>query len=390
MKKKIAILGSTGSIGESALQLISNNNFEIVLLTAKKNYKKILKQAKIFNVKNLIITDFKYYQKSLLMNKNKQIKIYNTFDDFNKIIKKRLDYVMSSISGIDGLKPTFDIIKHTKKIAIANKESIICAWPILLNELNKNKTKFIPVDSEHFSIWSEIKNINPKKINKVYLTASGGPLLNQKIKSFKNINLKTVLNHPNWKMGKKISVDSATMMNKCFEIIEAKNIFDLNYNKLDFIIHPLSYIHAIIVYNNGISKIIAHDTTMKIPIFNTIYPNNEIYTKLKNINFYKLNKLNFMTIKKSRFPIISFLKIMPKKFSLFETVVVSINDAIVNKFLLNKIKFADISKLFLNLIDRKEFKKYKKNLPTNIDQIIDLNNSIFNTVSNLIDAKKIK
>jgi len=390
MKKKIAILGSTGSIGESALQLISNNNFEIVLLTAKKNYKKILKQAKIFNVKNLIITDFKYYQKSLLMNKNKQIKIYNTFDDFNKIIKKRLDYVMSSISGIDGLKPTFDIIKHTKKIAIANKESIICAWPILLNELNKNKTKFIPVDSEHFSIWSEIKNINPKKINKVYLTASGGPLLNQKIKSFKNINLKNVLNHPNWKMGKKISVDSATMMNKCFEIIEAKNIFDLNYNKLDFIIHPLSYIHAIIVYNNGISKIIAHDTTMKIPIFNTIYPNNEIYTKLKNINFYKLNKLNFMTIKKSRFPIISFLKIMPKKFSLFETVVVSINDAIVNKFLLNKIKFADISKLFLNLIDRKEFKKYKKNLPTNIDQIIDLNNSIFNTVSNLIDAKKIK
>ena len=390
MKKKIAILGSTGSIGESALQLTSNNNFEIVLLTAKKNYKKLLKQAKIFNVKNLIITDFKYYQKSLLMNKNKQIKIYNTFDDFNKIIKKKLDYVMSSISGIDGLKPTFDIIKYTKKIAIANKESIICAWPILLNELNKNKTKFIPVDSEHFSIWSEIKNINPKKINKVYLTASGGPLLNQKIKSFKNINLKAVLNHPNWKMGKKISVDSATMMNKCFEIIEAKNIFDLNYDKLDFIIHPLSYIHAIIVYNNGISKIIAHDTTMKIPIFNTIYPDNEIYTKLKNINFYKLNKLNFMTIKKSRFPIISFLKIMPKKFSLFETVVISINDAIVNKFLLNKIKFADISKLFLNLIDRKEFKKYKKNLPTNIDQIISLNNSIFNTVSNLIDAKKIK
>ena len=390
MKKKIAILGSTGSIGESVLQLVSNNNFEIVLLTAKKNYKKILKQAKIFNVKNLIITDFKYYQKLLSMNKNKQIKIYNTFDDFNKIIKNKLDYVMSSISGIDGLKPTFDIIKYTKKIAIANKESIICAWPILLNELNKNKTKFIPVDSEHFSIWSEIKNINPKKINKVYLTASGGPLLNQKIKSFKNINLKTVLNHPNWKMGKKISVDSATMMNKCFEIIEAKNIFDLNYNKLDFIIHPLSYIHAIIVYNNGISKIIAHDTTMKIPIFNTIYSDNEIYTKLKNINFYKLNKLNFMTIKKSRFPIISFLKVMPKKFSLFETVVVSINDAIVNKFLLNKIKFSDISKLFLNLIDRKEFKKYRKNLPTNIDQIISLNNSIFNTVSNLIDAKKIK
>ena len=376
MKKKIAILGSTGSIGRSVLNLINNNDFEIILLTADKNYKRLIKQAKKYNVKNLIITNDKSYLKALLINKNKKIKIHNSFNCFSKIIKKKLDYVMASISGINGLKPTYEIIKYTKKIAIANKESLICAWPILLKELNKYKTEFIPVDSEHFSIWSEIKDIDPKRINKIYLTASGGPLLRYKKKSFKDVKLKTILNHPNWSMGKKISVDSATMMNKCFEIIEAKNIFNLNYKKIDFIIHPSSYVHAIVVYNNGISKIIAHDTTMKIPIFNTIFGNNKIYRDTIKMNFNKLNNLNFEYVKTSKFPIISFLRKMPNKHSLFETLIISINDTIVKSFLLKKIQFNDISKLFLKLISRKEFLKYKKIYPSTIDQIIMLNNKI--------------
>ena len=384
MKKKIAILGSTGSIGRSTLHLINNKDFEIIFLTADKNYKRLIKQAKKYNVKNLIITNNKSYLKALLINKNKNIRIYNSFNCFSKIIKKKLDYVMASISGINGLKPTYEIIKFTKKIAIANKESLICAWPILLKELNKYKTKFIPVDSEHFSIWSEIKDIDPKRINKIYLTASGGPLLRYKKKSFKDINLKTILKHPNWSMGKKISVDSATMMNKCFEIIEAKNIFNLSYKKIEFIIHPSSYIHAIVVYNNGISKIIAHDTTMKIPIFNTIYDNNKIYSKIKKMNFNKLNNLNFEYVKTSKFPIISFLRKMPNKHSLFETLIISINDTIVKNFLLKKIQFNDISKLFLKLISRKEFVKYKKVYPSNIDQIIMLNHKISQQVSKTI------
>lgn len=384
MKKKIAILGSTGSIGKSVLNLINNNDFEIIFLTADKNYKRLIKQAKKYNVKNIIITSERSYLKALSINKNKNIKIYNSFNCFSKIIKKKLDYVMVSISGISGLKPTYEIIKFTKKIAIANKESLICAWPILLKELNKYKTKFIPVDSEHFSIWSEIKDIDPKRINKIYLTASGGPLLRYKKKSFKDLNLKTILNHPNWNMGKKISVDSATMMNKCFEIIEAKNIFNLSYKKIGFIIHPSSYVHAIVVYNTGISKIVAHDTTMKIPIFNTIYDNNKIYSETIKMNFNKLNNLNFEYVKKSKFPIISFLKKMPNKHSLFETLIISINDTLVKNFLLKKIHFNDISKLFLKLISRNEFVKYKKVYPSNIDQIITLNNKISQQVSKMI------
>jgi len=389
IKKKIAILGSTGSIGTSLTELININEFEIIFLSTNKNYQKLFKQAKKLKVKNLIVFDDQSYKKALLHNKNKKTKIYNNLNFIDKIVPKKLDYVMSSISGIDGLKSTFSIIKHTKKIAIANKESLICAWPIIKKELKKFNTEFVPVDSEHFSIWTEIKNIKNDKIKKIYLTASGGPLLKYDPKSLKKVKMKTVLKHPTWKMGKKISVDSATMMNKCYEVMEAKNIFNLDYDKISIIIEPTSYIHAIILYNNGFSKAILHDTTMKIPIFNTIYTNNEIYPKFNDLNFTRLNNLNFQNVEMKKYPLISLLKKLPKKHSMFETVIVSINDAIVNKYLEGKINFSSISKLFLKLINLIEFKVYKKIHPTKIEQIIKLNNKINYSVSKLINEKNI-
>jgi len=375
MKKKIGIIGSTGSIGSSLLNVIKKSDFDIIFLSAKNNYKKLFKQAQIFNVKNLIITHSDSYQKAIKINKNKKVRLFNNFN-FNKIIKKKLDYVMSSISGLDGLRPTFDIIKHTKKIAIANKESIICAWPLLKKELAKHKTNFVPVDSEHFSLWKEIKDVNPDHIKKIYLTASGGPLLNHKINLFKKVDISTILNHPTWRMGKKISVDSATMMNKCYEIIEAKNIFNLNYNKIDILIQPESYVHAIVHYNNGFAKIILHDTTMEIPIFNSIYPNDKKYIKSNKINFNKLNNLRLQDISSSRYPITNILKLLPKKHSLFETVVTSVNDEIVNDFLNKKITFNDISKKVIKIINSHKFQKYKMIYPLKIQEILDLNSEI--------------
>ena len=272
MIKKIAILGSTGSIGKTSLKIIEKNkkNFKIELLTTKENYKLLLNQAKKFNVKNIIITDKKKYQIAL-SKKIKSIKIYNNFDKFEEIFPRKLDYVMSSIVGLDGLIPTINIIKHTKTIAIANKESILCAWNLIKKNLALHKTNFIPVDSEHFSIWYALKNNSNLSINKIFLTASGGSLLNKTKSKIKNVKVSDVLNHPNWKMGKKITVDSSTMMNKVFEIIEAKKIFKLSYDQLGILIHPKSYIHSIIKFNDGMIKIIAHDTTMEIPIFNSIY-----------------------------------------------------------------------------------------------------------------------
>ena len=255
MKKKIAILGSTGSIGKSLINIIRKDkkNFEVILLTANQNYKELYKQSKLLNVKNLIITDLKGYK--FLKEKNKKINVYNNYNNLNKIFKNKIDYTMSSITGLDGLRPTLNMIAKTKAIAIANKESIICGWDLIKKRLDKYKTKFIPVDSEHFSIWSLIKNQKKESIEKIYITASGGPFINLPINKFKKIKISDALKHPNWKMGKKISVDSATMMNKVFEIIEAKKIFNLKYHQLDILVHPKSYIHAITKFNDGFCEV---------------------------------------------------------------------------------------------------------------------------------------
>jgi len=381
MKKKIAILGSTGSIGKCLIDIIKQDkkNFEVVLLSADENYKELLKQAKLFKVKSLIVSNEHSYNQIKKDKYSKKIDIYSNFNNFKKIFKKKADYTMSSISGIQGLKPTIEIVKFTKKIAVANKESIICGWDLIQKELKKNKTEFIPVDSEHFSVWYAMKGIDKKLIEKVYLTASGGPFLNKPLNKLKNVSTKQAIKHPNWKMGKKISIDSATMMNKVFEIIEAKKIFDLSYKKLSILTHPKSYVHAIIKFKNGLTKIVAHDTNMKIPIFNSLYSsNNSIYSKKLNIKI--LNNLAFKEINYKRFSVIKILKKLPENSSLFETILVSINDKLVELFLTNKIKFTDISKKMHNILDLKELKKYKMIKPRNINDIIILNNKIRNKI----------
>ncbi len=385
MKKKIAILGSTGSIGKSLIDIIKKDkkNFEIILLSADENYKELLKQAKFFKVKNLIISNTKSFDKIKKDNYSKKIKIYNNFNVFKKIFSKKIDYTMSSISGIQGLKPTIEIIKYTKKIAIANKEAIICGWDLIEKRLNKYKTKFVPVDSEHFSIWYALQDIEKNLIEKIYLTASGGPFLDKSIKRLKKVNIKQVTNHPNWKMGKKISTDSATMINKVFEVIEAKKIFKISYNKLAIIIHPKSYVHAIIKLKNGITKIVVHDTNMKIPIFNSLYSSKKIINS-KKLDFKILNNLDFRSVDSIKFPLIKVLKMLPNNTSLFETILVSINDKFVELFLSNKIKFTDISRKMNKMLSLYSFKKYKKIKPKNVEEIIKMNTKIKNDIEYFI------
>tara|TARA_B100001057_G_scaffold184604_1_gene185345 strand:+ start:1138 stop:2292 length:1155 start_codon:yes stop_codon:yes gene_type:complete len=383
MTKKIAILGSTGSIGKSLLSILRNNKKnKIMLLSANKNYHLLLKQAKEFNVKNIIISDETNYEKIKNNKKYKNLKIFRNFSCLKKIFKNKIDYTMSSIIGIEGLYPTLEIIKFTKVIAIANKESIICGWNLLNKELKKNHTKFIPVDSEHFSIWfGLLDKIDNKEIKKIFITASGGPFKDKPLKSFKNIKIKDALNHPNWKMGKKISIDSATMVNKLFEVIEAKNIFNLPYKKISILIHPKSYIHAIIQYQNGLSKVILHDTDMKIPIFNSLnFPLVKKYND-KEIDFNKLNKLDLSNIDLKRFPSLKIIKDLPNEFSLFETVLVAANDELVNLFLKKQIKFTDISKMLLKILKAKKFTKYKQLKPKKIDDIIRLNRYVRSVIN---------
>jgi 1-deoxy-D-xylulose-5-phosphate reductoisomerase len=385
MKKKIAILGSTGSIGKTLIEIIKKDkkNFDIILLTAEKNYKEIYHQAKILNVKNLIITNKKSFNE-LKKKKLGKIKIFNNFNSFNNIFKKKIDYTMSSISGIHGLEPTIKIIKHTKKIAIANKEAIICGWHLIKNNLKRYKTKFVPVDSEHFSIFYSLQGNKISNIEKIYLTASGGPLNNISKEKFKNIKISQAIKHPNWKMGKKISVDSATMMNKVFEIIEAKKIFDLNYDKLDILVHPTSYVHAITKFNDGMINIIAHDTNMKIPIFNSLYDDKQKSIQADQINLDKLNFLDFQKVNTSKFPSIKIIKRLHNRESLLETIIVLANDELVNLFLLKKVNFTDIYKYLLKLINMKEIITLSQNKPGSIKSIISLNEIIRKKIYQII------
>jgi 1-deoxy-D-xylulose-5-phosphate reductoisomerase len=378
MKKKIAILGSTGSIGKTLFNLLLREKeiFNVTLLTAHKSHKILLKQAKALNVKNLIITNKKDYDALIKKTKKTNIKIYDSFDKLDKIFKTKVDYVMSSIAGIYGLEPTIKIIKFTKKIAIANKESIICGWNLIQKQLKKHKTKFIPVDSEHFSIWYGLKNYKNTNLEKIIITASGGPFYKISINRFKKIKVSDALKHPNWRMGKKISTDSATMINKVFEVIEARKVFNVDYQNIKILIHPKSYIHAILKFNNGLTNIIVHDTTMKVPIFNTLFDNNDHKLKTNKININKLNNLDLNNVDLNRFPMIKLLKYLPNNHSLYETVIVAANDKLVELFLNNKIQFMDIQKHLFKIIKKKEFLKLKEKKPKNINDITNLNNYV--------------
>ena len=370
MKKKIVILGSTGSIGKTTIEILKKNKdkYNVVLLTTNININELIKQAKFFNVRNLIVIDKKKF--NLLKKKliNKKINIFNDFNSFDKIFNNKIDYTMSSISGLDGLKPTLDIIKFTKKIAIANKESIICGWNLINKKLIKYKTTFIPVDSEHFSIWSLINNSNINKIDEIIITASGGPFLKTPVKNLKNVTIDQALKHPNWSMGKKISIDSATMMNKVFEVIEAQKIFNMPIQKFKILIHPKSYLHAIVRFNNGLIKMLIHDTNMSIPIFNSINDTDEI--KTNKIDYSILNNLSLSLIPKDKYPSIKILENLDSRNSLYETAIVSANDELVNLFINKKIKFTDISKNLEKILNYKEILKFKHKSPKNFQEII--------------------
>ena len=374
MKKKIAILGSTGSIGRSTLSIINKNkkDFEVILLSTNKNLIELNKQYKKFKPNYLIISDNQSYKKFIRKKKYKA-KVFNNYNSLNRILKKKVNYTISAISGFDGLDPTLKIIPHTKTLAIANKESLICAWNLIKKKIDKYKTQFIPIDSEHFSIWSLLKGTT-SKVEKIYITASGGPFLNISKKKLKNIKPEHAIKHPKWNMGKKISIDSATLINKVFEAVEAKKIFGIDLNKIEILIHPDSYVHAIVKFKNGITKLLIHDTDMKIPIFNSIYLNGNKVLNSRSLDFAKINNFKFKKVNSNHFNSINILKLFKNiKSSLYETVLVSANDELVSQFLKKKISFLDITKKLIMIMNLKEFKKMRHRRPKNFNEISKLN-----------------
>ena len=371
MKMKIAILGSTGSIGKSTLDVIrkDKNFFEVVFLSANNNYKKLIQQAKEFNVKNILIKNQIFHERTERSLKNSKTKVYSGDISITNIISKKLDYTMAAIVGVAGLQPTIDAIKISKTVALANKESIICGWEILSKLIKKYKTKILPVDSEHFSIMELTKDISDEEVEEIIITASGGPFLNTPQNKLNYVRPKQAINHPNWKMGKKISIDSANLMNKVFEVIEACRIFKFNKKKYRIMIHPQSYVHSIIRFKNGLIKMILYNTDMKIPISNTLYGRKNHVLNVKKIDARILSKLSFQNVNTKRFPSIKLINKCLNLGFLAPTIVNASNEVLVSLFLTKKIGFLKIVKTINKIFRDKDFKKHAKRKPKSIKDI---------------------
>ena len=388
-KKTIAVLGSTGSIGQSTLDIIKKTNeFKVELIFANKNYSKIIEQIKTFKPKIVIINNKKVYLSAKNKYKNKNIVILNDTINLQKHIKK-IDITVSAIPGIAGLEPTILFTKISKKILLANKEAIICGWHLIKKSSIKYKTELIPVDSEHFSIAMLLENYSNDQIEKIYITASGGPFLNLDRKKFSKIKPKEAIKHPKWNMGKKISVDSATLMNKVLEITEALKLFPFSLKKYEILIHPESLIHAIIKLKNGTSFFLHHIPDMKIPIGNSLVKNfnfKKFFIK-KNKNKNVIKSLNFCSVDKNKFPSVNLIPIMNSRKS-SPIIINAANEIFVDEFLKNNISFNDIVRYLKLVIKNKSYIK-TSNLPADsVKNIYTIDNWARKTASDIVKKNK--
>tara|TARA_B100000427_G_C15489836_1_gene587012 strand:+ start:157 stop:1311 length:1155 start_codon:yes stop_codon:yes gene_type:complete len=382
MKKKIAILGSTGSIGTTSLNIIKmkKNLFDVQLLSANKNYQSICQQILKFKPRYFVVTNNNIFLKIKKRFKNKRTKILNNYE--NLYLSKKIDITIASIPGIAGLKPTINLVRKSKKILLANKESVICGWQIINNLAKKYKTKIVPIDSEHFSIMKLLENHKKNQIEKIYITASGGPFLNLPKSKFKNIKPKDAIKHPKWSMGKKISVDSSTLMNKILELMEALKIFPFDIKKYQIIIHPQSLVHAIIRFKSGITKLLYHEPDMTVPISNAIFDSNfdiDNFIKKKN----KIKNLEFFEPDERRFPA---LKLIPKLNKYISTPIIinAVNEILVDQFLKKKIRFTSIFRYLFLVLKDKNYRKYAIQRPNKLKTIYTIDNWARKKVINLL------
>jgi len=388
-KKTIAILGSTGSIGQSTLEIIKKSKeFKVELLFANKNYFKIIKQIKVFKPSIAIINNRNTFLKIKKKYQNKSLVVLNNISHIQNHLRK-IDVTVSAIPGIAGLEPTVLFTKISRKILLANKEAIICGWHLIKKNSIKYKTELVPIDSEHFSINTLLKNYSSNQVEKIYITASGGPFLKLNIKKFKNIKPKDAIKHPKWSMGKKISVDSATLMNKVLEITEALKLFPFSLKQYEIIIHPNSLIHAIIKLKNGTSLFLYHIPDMKIPIGNALLKdfNYEQFFKPKNTTYNKIKSLDFLPLDKKKFPSVSLISEMNSRKS-SSIIINAANEIFVGEFLQNNIDFNDIVSYLKLVLRDKSYIKTSNLSADSIKNIYIIDNWARTTAYKIIERKK--
>jgi len=369
IKKKILILGSTGSIGQQTLQVIEENQdkFEIEGLICNQNIELISKQAQKFGIKKIGVTDKNKYQKE---NKN----WYWGEEEIQRMIKEsEAEMVVMAISGAKSLKPTLMAIKSGKDIALASKEVMVLAGELINQELKKNKVKMMPIDSEHSAIWQCLRSGRKDEIEKIILTCSGGPFLNLDKNEFKKITVKKALHHPNWKMGKRITIDCATLINKGLEFIEAKWLFSLTDDQIEIVIHPQSLIHSAVQYKDGSIMAQIGNKDMRIPIqYALTYP-SRIKNNLKRIDWFN-SKMDFYRADLGKFPCLKYALEAAKIGGTMPVVLNAADEVAVDLFLRQKIKFIDIPKII-----EKALEQHKLIKKPNLEQILEIDKLVRET-----------
>ena len=358
--KKVLILGSTGSIGKSTIEVIEANkkDFLITGLVARSNENLLLQQAKKYYVKNICLTESKNLEKKYISE--------TELEDL--ISSDQVDIVVAAISGVAGLKNILSAVRAGKKILIANKEPLVAAGQILMKEAKRFNAEIIPIDSEHCAIHQCLTNIEKKDLKRIIITCSGGPFLGKSLKNLKNVSVKDALNHPVWKMGSKNLIDSASLMNKALEIIEAKWLFNLESEQIDVIIHPQGIIHSMVeTIDNSILAVMS-EPDMKICIaYGLGYP-NKIDTSSSPLNFTENNSLEFINIDQMDFPSVNFARDALSLGGIFPAVMNAANEVAVEKFVNNEIKFDLIFDTIKHAMD--EFKKEELLKKPSLEQII--------------------
>lgn len=356
--KKIAIFGSTGSIGESTLQIIRENPdlFEVVTLVAGKNIKKLIEQIKEFKPKNVYIISKENAE--ILRETFKNINIFCGDEGMEEISKLTdFDISISALVGIAGLKPTYNIIKNGKTVALANKEVLVAGGELIMKTAKENNSKLLTVDSEHSAIMQCLNGEENNKIDKILLTASGGPFFDKEISD--KITVEDALNHPTWNMGPKVTIDSSTMMNKGFEIIEAKWLFNVEPEQIEVVVHRKSLVHSMVQFKDGTIMANIGPKSMQIPIAYALNFPKRLENNIEKLDLFEIVDLKFEKPDLKKFKCLKLAYDAIEKGHSFQVVLNAANEVLVDGFLNKKIKYTDIPNMLekvMNLYGKRELK----------------------------------
>jgi len=371
MAKNISILGSTGSVGTQTLEVIKRfpDRFRVVGLSVNRNIELLEKQIKEFKPLAVSVAD---EEKADELRRDVDIEVFSGIDGVNKIAAlNEADCIVTAVVGSCGLEPTVNAIRNKKDIALANKETLVAGGSIVMNEVKKHKVSLMPIDSEHSAIFQCLNGENKKEVSKIILTCSGGAFRDHSKDEMQKVTLKQALAHPTWNMGGKITIDSSTLMNKGFEVIEAYWLYNVDYDNIDVVVHPQSIVHSMVEFVDG--SIIAQlgVPSMKIPIQYALSYPERLSINENNIDITEVKKLEFEKPDTERFPCLKYAYDAGKQGGTMPAVMNAANEIAVAAFLKEKIQYIDIPKIIKQAMDN-----HKNIKNPELDDILEIDRKV--------------